>query len=68
MNELSGLVALAVGLIFFGVYSYRLGIAPTFSHDDYDGGAGPLFHERAAALPLGFKGAGRALQEPAVRS
>jgi hypothetical protein len=36
MNELSGLVALAVGLIFFGVYSYRLGIAPTFSHDDYE--------------------------------
>ncbi|HWW94772.1 MAG TPA: hypothetical protein VN375_15500 [Vicinamibacteria bacterium] len=36
MNELSGLVALAVGLIFFGVYSYRLGIAPTFTHDDYE--------------------------------
>jgi hypothetical protein len=36
MKWLSGLVALAVGSIFFGVYSYRLGIAPTFTHDDYE--------------------------------
>jgi hypothetical protein len=35
-KKLSGAVALAVFLIFFGVYSYRLGIEPTFNHDDYE--------------------------------
>jgi hypothetical protein len=36
MRKLSGAVALAVFLIFFGVYSFRLGVAPKFMHDDYE--------------------------------
>src|SRR4026209_218561 len=34
MKRLSWLVRPAVFLLFFGVYSYRLGIEPTYWHDD----------------------------------
>jgi hypothetical protein len=33
---LSWVIALAVFLVFFGVYSFRLGIEPVFMHDDYE--------------------------------
>ena len=36
MRKLSWLVGLAVFAVFFGVYSYRLGIEPAFWHDDYE--------------------------------
>jgi hypothetical protein len=36
MRKLSWLGGLAVFLVFFGVYSYRLGIEPEFWHDDYE--------------------------------
>ena len=36
MRKLSWLVGLAVFLVFFGVYSYRLGIEPAYWHDDYE--------------------------------
>ena len=36
MKRLSWLVGPAVFLLFFGVYSYRLGIEPTYWHDDYE--------------------------------
>jgi len=36
MRKFSWLVGLAAFLVFFGVYSYRLGIEPTFWHDDYE--------------------------------
>ena len=35
MKKLSWAVALAAFLVFFGVYSFRLGIEPAFRHDDY---------------------------------
>ena len=36
MKGLSGAVALIVFLVFFGVYSFRLGVQPAFMHDDYE--------------------------------
>ena len=36
MRKFSWLVGLAVFVLFFGVYSYRLGIEPAFWHDDYE--------------------------------
>jgi hypothetical protein len=36
MKKLSWPLALAVFFVFFGVYSYRLGIEPEFWHDDYE--------------------------------
>src|SRR5512134_3597285 len=35
-KALSWGVGLAVFLVFFGVYSFRLGIEPVFMHDDYE--------------------------------
>ena len=35
-SALSWGVGLAVFLVFFGVYSFRLGIEPVFMHDDYE--------------------------------
>ena len=36
MKKLSWPLGLAVFLVFFGVYSFRLGIEPEFWHDDYE--------------------------------
>jgi hypothetical protein len=36
MKKLSWVVAPAVFLLFFGVYSFRLGISPKLMHDDYE--------------------------------
>ncbi len=36
MKKLSWVVAPAVFLLFFGIYSFRLGIQPALMHDDYE--------------------------------
>ena len=36
MRKLSWIVALAVFAVFFGVYSFRLGIQPVLMHDDFE--------------------------------
>jgi len=36
MKALAWALALMVFLVFFGVYSFRLGIEPAFMHDDYE--------------------------------
>ena len=33
---LSGAVAFAIFLVFFGIYSFRLGVQPALMHDDYE--------------------------------
>jgi hypothetical protein len=36
MQKLAWIVALAIFVVFFGVYSFRLGIEPALMHDDYE--------------------------------